>query len=127
MLEKPKKIRKLVIPQTELQHHIALVHWFRLRYPQFYLNFFHIPMGEYRSKAAGAKIKAMGGLKGSADLLLSVARSGYHGFYIELKVGSGRLSQEQINFLGAQEAMGYKIGTYWNWEEAKAAIEEYLA
>lgn len=68
----------------------------------------------------------MGGVKGSSDIFMSVPNKSYHGFYIELKVGSGRLSTDQIEFLAAQEKVGYKTAVFWDWESAKKAIEEYL-
>jgi hypothetical protein len=118
--------RKIIIPQTELQHHIALVYWFKLQYPQYSKSIMHFANGGYRNKAEAAKLKAMGVLAGASDLWIAIPRSYYHGLYIELKVGKGKLSVEQEDFIAVQRVFGYKAEVYWNWEDAKKDIQEYL-
>lgn len=49
------------------------------------------------------------GLKsGVPDLCLPVARSGYHGLYIELKAGKNKPTDNQLAWLEVLEAQGYK-------------------
>ncbi|MCX5581467.1 VRR-NUC domain-containing protein [Kaistia terrae] len=58
--------------------------------------YFHCPNGEARSKATGARLKAMGVRRGVADICL-VLPSGRSAF-LELKSAKGRPSDEQKAF-----------------------------
>lgn len=57
---------------------------------------FHVPNGEHRSKATGAKLKAMGVVAGVADLVC-VSPDGIVQF-MELKAPGGTLSDAQRVF-----------------------------
>jgi hypothetical protein len=83
--------------------------------------------GDYNHFALAAKLKKEGLKEGVSDLFLSVARHGFHGFYLETKRRTrGRLSDEQESFgIRAQEE-GYKFAVYENYAHAIKLIEEYL-
>ena len=104
----------------DLEHRLqcACVRWFRLAYPQHHHNLFAVPNGGYRTPATAAKIKAEGALPGVSDLILLVARGGYHGLLIEMKTDKGR--QRLI------EADGYKYVVARSIEEFIKVVNDYL-
>ena len=64
------------------------------RYPELEL-LYHIPNGGKRDACTAVNLKRQGVKAGVPDLHLPVARGGYHGLYIELKVGSNKPTQLQ--------------------------------
>ncbi|MHC4748268.1 MAG: VRR-NUC domain-containing protein [Planctomycetota bacterium] len=67
------------------------------------------------------------GLKaGVPDICLPVPRDGYHGFYIELKVGSNKPTDKQKQWLVALAEQGYRVDVQYGAEAAKRAICDYL-
>lgn len=112
----------------------ALFTWVEMEGKKLYpeLELLHaIPNGGKRDRRTGAKMKAEGVKPSIPDIFLPVARHGYHGFYIEMKViyPSGRQSYpspEQREMIAALEAQGYKVLVYWTWEAAADALKRYL-
>ena len=96
------------------------------KWPELELMY-HVPNGGYRNKAEAERFRSQVVKPGVPDIVLPVARGGYHGLYIELKrtVG-GRVSEEQREWLGKLNAQGYYTAVCRGWEEAKDAIEGYL-
>ena len=80
-------------------------------------------------------MSAMGVRVGVSDLFLSVpmAKAGdppylrRPGLWIELKAKGGRVSMAQADWLLRKRAQGYAAECCFSFEEAKAAIERYLA
>lgn len=67
------------------------------------------------------------GLKvGLPDLWLPVARNGYHGLVIELKVGINKPTPEQERWINALLEQGYQALILWGAEEAIGALCDYL-
>lgn len=76
---------------------------------------------------------------GVPDIFLDVARGGYHGLRIELKVPEirnskgtiekrkGVVSPEQSRWLDHYNSSGYQALVAYGWLEAKTQIEEYLS
>lgn len=87
---------------------------------------FHIPNGGARSKATAGKLKAEGVKTGVPDLCLPVARGGYHGLFIELKVGTNKPSPSQNEWLAALAKEGYRAEVCYGWHAASQVIEKYL-
>lgn len=112
----------------DLEHRLqcACVRWFRLAYPQHHHNLFAVPNGGYRTPATAAKIKAEGALPGVSDLILLIARGGYHGLLIELKTDKGRQSEAQREWQRLIEADGYKYVVVRSIEEFIKVVEAYL-
>lgn len=108
---------------------MALMEWAersRGRWPELRL-LLHIPNGGSRGVVEAARFKAMGVKAGVPDLFLPAARCGYHGLWIELKrAKGGRVSPEQMAWLGALEVQGYAAKVCHGWEEAAAALKDYL-
>lgn len=106
----------------------ALFRWARLsegRWPELrWLH--HVPNGGLRSKAVAARLKAAGVKPGVPDVCLPVPRGGYHGLYIELKVGKNRPTEHQRAWLDHLQEAGYCAAVCWGWEAAKGQIEWYL-
>lgn len=115
---------------TEEQEQIALFNWAEwmsnTKWPELAMMY-HVPNGGYRNKAEAGRFRAQGVKSGVPDIVLPVARGGWHGLYIELKrtVG-GRVSEEQREWLDRLTEQGYYAAVCRGWEEAKDAIEGYL-
>ena len=117
------------VPRED-EEQIALFNWAAwmacTRYPELEL-LHHVPNGGYRNKAEAGRFRAQGVRSGVPDVVLPVARGGWHGLYIELKrTEGGRVSEEQRWWLGKLSAQGYYTAVCKGWEEAKDAIESYL-
>ena len=88
----------------------------------------HCPNGGARSLGEGSNFKKMGVKKGYPDLILDIAKGGYHGLRIELKKLKGsRTEPEQIERLDMLNAEGYYAVIAKGFDEAIAVIEGYMA
>ena len=120
---------------TEHAHQAALFMWAAYmtpRYPELALMF-AIPNGGQRNAATGANLKAEGVKRGVPDLMLPVARRGWHGLFIEMKrpaskgKKAGSLSPEQRDFWHPRlTAEGYCVQTYWRFDDARRCVCWYL-
>lgn len=82
----------------------------------------HIPNEGKRSAAYAAQMKRMGLAKGFPDLFIPVARSGFHGLFIELKRDRGsKPTAEQKAWIEYLNRAGYRAAVCHG---ADAAIEE---
>lgn len=82
----------------ESGHQEAIIEWCAWnmqQYPELEL-LYHVPNGGKRDKATAAVLKRQGVKAGVPDLVLPVARCGYHGLYIELKAPGGSVVVRQI-------------------------------
>lgn len=115
--------------RPEQGQQVALMEWAALArgtLPELDL-LYHIPNGGGRTKAEAGILKAMGVKAGIPDLFLSVARGTWHGLYIEMKSGKGRLSDAQRDMASKLIQQGYAVFTCRDWIQAKDAIRNYLA
>ena len=71
-------------------------------------------------------MKREGVLAGVSDIMLPVARNGWHGLYVELKIKGGRLSDSQKWWIMRVTEQGYMAKVAFGWVEAKGIIEGYL-
>ena len=108
---------------------------------------FHIPNGEYRTKSAAGRLKAMGVRAGVPDLFLPVPvirPSGafgvalmdaggrliarvISGLWIEMKCSTGSLSKEQSKWIDLMLRHGYMAVTCYSADEAINVIKEYMS
>ena len=88
---------------------------------------FHIPNESVGGQGWLIRNRQMGVKAGVPDLFYPVPLHGYHGMFIEMKAGKGRLRKEQAVWIKTLEAFGYKCVVAHGWEEAKEALEEYLS
>ena len=72
------------------------------------------------------RMKAEGMKRGVPDLLFFVARKGYHGLVIEMKVNTNKPTEEQVSWLDKMHEQGYLAVACWGSEEAKQVIADYL-
>lgn len=97
-----------------------------LKYPELEM-LYHVPNGGRRDAVTGAKLKAEGVKPGVPDLVLPVARAGYHGLYIELKrQDGGTLSKAQRRWRELLTAQVYCSLVCNGANEALSALRRYL-
>ena len=85
-----------------------------------------IPNGGQRNIVVATKLKAEGVKSGVPDVCLPLPRGGYHGLYLELKVGRNKATDNQAWWIDQLECQGYKALVVWGFAGARAAILEYL-
>lgn len=81
-------------------------------------NMFAIPNGGLRSKATAGKLKAEGVRSGVPDIFLPLPSRGYHGCFLEMKVGYNKPTENQEQWMEALTAAGYYCIVCWSAEEA---------
>jgi len=114
-------------PKSEESEQITLVKWFRLAHPKIKNLLFHVPNGA-ATAARGAKLKKMGVVAGVPDLILCVTTKKYPGLFLELKKEkTGVVSEAQHRMHKLLKKQGYKCVVCFGFDEAKQAIEDYLA
>lgn len=102
------------------------VRWFRLQHAEIGQLLFAVPNGGRRDKISGAKLKAEGVVAGVSDLILLVARHGYHGLLIEMKTQKGHQSQLQRQWQSLVERQGYRYVVIRSIEEFIDIVNGYL-
>ena len=113
---------------SEHTEQVALFQWASTRatmLPELaYL--FAVPNGARRSKRERG-IKLGEGLKaGVPDLCLPVARQGRHGLWLEMKISTGRVTENQTRWLAWLEGQGYRAEICRSWQAAAEVIEDYM-
>ena len=124
--EPPKPRKKPIQHEAKIQ--ADLFTWANLAagsYPELKL-LHHIPNGGSRNAIEAANLKKQGTKSGVPDLCLPVARSIYHGLYIELKAEGGRLQDTQKTWISELNKQNYKAVVCFGFDEAKTIIENYL-
>lgn len=107
--------------------HINIVNWFNHNFPHLSGDLHHFANERKCSMNEGRTLKRMGVKKGVADFFLALPLNGKSGLWIELKVGNGKLSPEQIEFLDRKNKRGYVALVAWREEEAIESIITYLS
>lgn len=123
---------QLYTSESELQK--ACVRNFRTVWQPFGLFLFSIPNGAKigghitrRGFPVMAAILVGEGLtEGVADLLLAIARGGFHGLFIEMKTIVGVLSDKQRDFLERQAGEGYAVAVCKTVDEFEKTISDYM-
>ncbi len=106
--------------------HINIVNWFNHNYPDYADDLHHFANERKCTITEGRTLKRMGVKKGVADFHLALATKNYAGLWLELKVGSGKLSDEQRYFLARKSSRGYCALAVLGEESAKEIIKSYL-
>jgi uncharacterized protein YcgL (UPF0745 family) len=115
--------------RTESAEQQTIFEWSRLnygKYPELEHLFFAVPNGGSRHKLEAYSLKRQGVKSGISDMTLQVARGGYHGLWIELKVGKNRASENQEKFINEIKKQGYYAEVIWGAENAIDLIKKYL-
>ena len=115
---------------TDSQHQQQVIKWtqqahIRKKYPELKL-LYHIPNERKCSQIQGRMLKLQGVKSGVPDLHLPVAKSGYHGLFIEMKAEKGKTSENQNWWITELEAQGNKCAVCHGYEEAIRFLEDYL-
>lgn len=114
---------------SESDEQRVIVQWcdaFKARYPELKL-LYHVPNGGKRTAREAARFKAEGVKPGVPDLVLPVARNGYHGLYIELKRRKGgTVSDNQKEWIKALTEQGYRAVVCKGADEAISEITAYM-
>lgn len=105
---------------------VRLVSWFNTTFPELKEDLHHYANERKCSWNTGKILKSMGVKKGVADLNLAIPNKYYAGLWLELKVGKGRLTKEQVAFLERKNKRGYLALAVWGYEAAKIVILKYL-
>ncbi len=111
------------ISPREADEQEALVEWMNLK------KIFHfaIPNGGKRTQREGINFKRQGVVAGAPDLMIPLARLGYHGLFIELKRQTGGVvTPPQQKMLAKLTSEGYLAVVCKGSFEAMKVIEEYL-
>lgn len=112
----------------ESDEQIALFQWSKMmqaQYPE--LKLLHsIPNGGKRNLREAVRLKKEGALAGVLDIFLPVARGGYHGLYIEMKVKGNKPSEAQEWWIEETTKQGYYSTVCFGWVEASEVIMRYL-
>lgn len=113
--------------RVEQQHQIALIDWVKLTLPEFRDDINLASFGENIGPRRMATLKKMGLTPSYPDLVVYLARGGYHGLLIEMKKPNGRLTKDQKDNHARLLSNGYQVHTCYSWDEARQRIEEYLS
>ena len=110
--------------QSEDNLQIACVNWFRYQYQQHLI--YHSPNGGKRNAREAVKFRQMGVVSGVPDLFIAVARKGYHGLYIELKIGKNKPTENQQEVMSKLIKAGYKCNVVHSIDEFMKTVNDYL-
>jgi hypothetical protein len=95
----------VIRPEEQLQR--SVVDLLQIYENRGLLAFCHVGNGEWRHKATGGRLKAMGVRAGVPDLLIWLP--GGSGFGVELKAGASKLSPAQTFWHFTLETLGHRI------------------
>lgn len=73
-----------------------------------------------------AKLKAEGVSAGVPDLFIPIPKQGYHGLFVEMKVGKNRTSPEQDEWLALLRKNGYRAAVCYGADAAIKTIDDYI-
>lgn len=119
--------RPILLTEHDLQVSILAECALRANQNPLYELIFAIPNGGHRNKATAGRLKAEGVKAGVPDLFLPVPSRGYHGLFIELKVGANKPTVAQKVWLGNLAQLGYCVAEVHDFaNEAMRIITWYL-
>ena len=102
------------------------VNWFKTNYSHLTKLLVHVANERRCSIQRGALLRGMGVTPGVADLILFVARQGFHGLCIEMKTPKGRQRDTQKDWQQQVEAQGYKYIIVRDFRDFCHQITAYL-
>ena len=118
--------------RLEHQHQVALFQWAKMmssKYPELQL-LFAIPNESFGSNKWAIirmkYLKAEGLKPGVPDVFLPVPRGGFHGLFIEMKVGKRKPTEKQRWWIENLKKQGYKVEVCYSFQEARDLLLEYL-
>ena len=87
---------------------------------------FAIPNGGSRNVIEAANLKRQGVKAGVPDLMIPVAKHGYHGLFIEMKVGYNKPTEKQEKWINKLRDNGYKVKVCYGANDAINTIVSYM-
>lgn len=127
-LFKQKPVRAKSIDR-EGQEQAALMTELRIRMPEVADLIYHVPNGGHRLKSVAAKLKQQGVVAGIPDLVLTMARGGFFGLYIEFKAtppNDAAISPSQHERIRKLNDQGYLAVVCRGHFDAMEQIRAYL-
>ncbi|CAI8806629.1 VRR-NUC domain-containing protein [Pseudomonas sp. IT-P74] len=124
--ERPVRAKSV---DREGQEQAALMRELELRYPAVFELIYHVPNGGHRVKAVASKLKAQGVKAGIPDLVLTMARGGFFGLYIEFKAtppNDAAISPSQHERIRKLNEQGYLAVVCRGHFDAMEQIRAYL-
>lgn len=125
---RPTRTGKAPVPH-EHRMQVALFKWAALAAgadPRLSM-LFAIGNGGKRNVIVAKKMKAEGVKAGVPDVFLPIACGGYHGLWLELKVGKNKPSAEQTRWHINLTRHNYRVEVvHDDWDRARRIIEDYL-
>lgn len=105
---------------------INFMNWVSYNLPDIFEDTHHFANQRTCSIQEGRKLKRMGVKRGVSDIFVAIPKNGKSGLWVELKVGSGKVSKEQKEFLLRKTKNGYACHVAWGWQDAKDILLDYL-
>ncbi|MHC8342490.1 VRR-NUC domain-containing protein [Pseudomonas sp. RT6P73] len=127
-LFKPKPVRAKRVDREGLEQ-AALITELRIRMPDVADLIYHVPNGGHRLKKVAADLKGQGVAAGVPDLVLTMARGGYFGLYIEFKAtppNAAPISDSQHKWIRKLNDQGYLAVVCRGHFDAMEQIRAYL-
>ena len=127
-LFKEKPVRAKRVDREGLEQ-AALIAELRIRMPEIADLIYHVPNGGHRLKNVAADLKGQGVAAGVPDLVLTMARGGYFGLYIEFKAtppNAAAVSDSQHKWIRKLNDQGYLAIVCRGHFDAIEAIRAYL-
>lgn len=107
----------------------ALIKWWSVACKTYQIPerlLFSIPNGGRRDPLAMIFLKREGLRPGVCDLFLAVPSKSKHGLFIELKTATGKVSNEQMQFIDDVRWVNYTAVVCRSTDEARKVISEYI-
>lgn len=122
------KIPKVRNSHKESDLQISCFRWwcYEPKYKQYRKLLFHPANGEKRGILAAARLKLAGVESGVSDFILLIPRQTFHFMAIELKIGKGKLTEEQRIFALQVQTIGGLYKVCRNVDEFMDCVNEYL-
>ena len=127
-LFKEKPVRAKRVDREGLEQ-AALIAELRIRMPEVADLIYHVPNGGHRLKKVAADLKGQGVAAGVPDLVLTMARGGYFGLYIEFKAtppNAAAVSDSQQKWIRKLNDQGYLAIVCRGHFDAMEQIRAYL-
>lgn len=106
---------------TEEMMQAACFQWTWNSYPSKRKTLFHVQQ-KAMNRVEGARFKAIGVVRGISDMVLIVPGTVV---WIEMKLPSGKQSEDQIEFEELVTALGFKYYLVYSFEQFKLLIQGY--
>lgn len=125
-----RKLPDMAFSSTETKDQMHYVAWMRTFNPKiiFTISPAAFKFGGTQAQRAiqGKRMKAMGYLVGTPDIMIFHPVAEYHGLFIEMKYGKNSLTDQQRIVMGILSALGYSCWVCIGYKEAVEVTTRYL-